>query len=90
MSYSVTCVFVMWSSTILSVMFLIKSSVMQKKLELLGSCAKKVKPDLGENGKLLKHVVNALTFLSMCIFCSHYSNPCLTSHETLIPSNRFV
>ena len=40
-----------------------------------------------ESGKLLKHMVNALTSLSMCIFGSHSSNTCLTSHETLIPNN---
>ena len=31
------------------------------KLKLLGSCAMKAKLDWIENGKLLKHVVNALT-----------------------------
>ena len=39
----------------------------KEKLELLGSCALQAKPDLIECGKLLKHVVNALTSLSMCI-----------------------
>ena len=62
----------------------------KEKLELLRSCASQAKLDLIESGMLLKHVVNALTFLSMCIFCSHYSNPCLTSHETLIPKNHNV
>ena len=62
----------------------------KEKLELLGSCALQAKPDLIESGKLLKHVVNALTFLSMCIFGSHSSNPRLTSHETLIPNNHSV
>ena len=58
----------------------------KEKLELLGSCALQAKPDLIECGKLLKHVVNALTSLSMCIFGSHSSKPHLTSHETLIPT----
>ena len=62
----------------------------KEKLELLGSCAMKAKPVLGENGKLLKKVFNVLTSLSMCISGSHSSNPHLTSHETLIPNNRFV
>ena len=62
----------------------------KEKLELLRSCASQAKLDLIESGMLLKHVVNALTFLSMCIFCSHFSNPCLTSHETLIPKNHYV
>ena len=62
----------------------------KEKLELLGSCALQAKLDLIKSGKLLKHVVNALTSLSMCISGSYSSNPCLTSHETLIPSNRFV
>ena len=55
-------------------------------LELLGSCAKKAKLDLIENGKLLKYVVNALTTLTMCISGSHSSNPCLTYHKTLTPN----
>ena len=62
----------------------------KEKLELLESCAKKAKPDLMENGKLLKTVFNVLTFLSMCISGSHSSNPHLTSHETFIPNNHFV
>ena len=37
----------------------------KEKLELLGSCAMKAKPVLGENGKLLKKVFNVLTSLSM-------------------------
>ena len=59
----------------------------KEKLELLGSCAKKDKPDLSDNSMLLKKVFNTLNFLSMCISGSHSSNPCLTSHETLIPKN---
>lgn len=59
----------------------------KEKLELLGSCAKKDKPDLSDNGMLLKKVFNALNSLSMCISGSHSSNPRLTSHETLIPNN---
>ena len=43
-----------------------------------------------ENGKLLKKVVNPLTSLSMCISSFHFSNPRLTSHETLIPNNHSV
>ena len=62
----------------------------KEKLELLGSCALQAKSDLIENGKLLKHVVNALTSLSICISGFHSSNPRLPSHETLIPNNRFV
>ena len=62
----------------------------KEKLELLRICAKKVKPDLIDNGKLLKHVINALTSLSMCISSSHPSNLRLTSHETLILNNRSV
>ena len=62
----------------------------KEKLELLGSCALQAKSDLIENGKLLKHVVNALTSLSICISGFHSSNSRLPSHETLIPNNRFV
>ena len=59
----------------------------KEKLELLGSCAKKSKPDLSGNSMLLKEVFNALNSLTMCIFSSHSSNPRLTFHETLIPNN---
>ena len=59
----------------------------KEKLELLGSCAMKAKPVFGENGKLLKKVFDVLTFLSMCIFGSHSSNPRLSFHGTLIPNN---
>ena len=59
----------------------------KKEFELLGSCALQAKLDLIESGKLLKHVVNALTSLSMCISGSHSSKPRLTSHETIIPNN---
>ena len=62
----------------------------KEKLELLGSYAKKGKPDLSENSMLLKKVFNALNSLSMCIFSSHSSNSYLTSHETLIPNNHCV
>ena len=62
----------------------------KKKFELPGSCALQAKPNLIESDKLLKHVVNALTSLSMYISGSHFSNPRLTSHETLIPKNRFI
>ena len=62
----------------------------KEKLELLGSCAIKAKPDLGENGKLLKKVFDVLTSLFMCISGSHSSNPCLTSHKTLILNNRSI
>ena len=61
----------------------------KEKLELLGSYAKKGKPNLSENNMLQK-VFNALKSLFMCIFGSHSSNPRLTSHETLIPNNRCV
>ena len=62
----------------------------KEKLKLLGSCAMKAKPVLGENGKLLKKVFDVLTSLSMCIFSSHSSNSHLTSHEILISNNRSV
>ena len=62
----------------------------KEKLELLGSYAKKGKPDLSENSMLLKKVFNALNSLSMCISGSHFSNPSLTFHETLIPNNRSI
>ena len=62
----------------------------KEKLELLGSYAKKGKLDLSENSMLLKKVFNALNSLSMCISGSHFSNPSLTSHETLIPKNRCI
>ena len=55
----------------------------KEKLKFIGSCALQAKPNLIESGKLLKHVVNALTSLSICISNSH-------SHETLIPKNYFV
>ena len=59
----------------------------KKKLEFLGSYAKKGKPNLSENSMFLKKMFNALNSLSMCISGSHSSNPCLTSHETIIPNN---
>ena len=59
----------------------------KEKLELLGSCAMKAKPVLGENGKLLKKVFNVLTSLSMYISSSHSSNPRVFSLETFIPNN---
>ena len=59
----------------------------KEKLELLGSCAKKEKPDLSENSMLLKKVFNALNSLFICISGFHYSNLYFTSHETLIPKN---
>ena len=62
----------------------------KEKLELLGSSAKKGKPDLSEHSMLLKKVFNALNSLSMCISGSHSSNPRLASHETLIPNNHSV
>ena len=62
----------------------------KEKLEFFGSWALQAKPDLIESGKLLKHVVNTLTSLFMCIFSSHSSNPHLTSHETLIPNNHSI
>ena len=62
----------------------------KEKLELLGRCAMKAKPDLGENCMFLKQIFNAFTFLSMCISSSHSSNIRLTSHETFIPNNHFV
>ena len=69
---------------------LLRESKEKEKLELLGSYALQAKPDLIENGKLLKKVFDVLTSLSMCISDSHFSNPRLTSHETLIPNNNFV
>ena len=62
----------------------------KEKLELLGSCALQVKLDLGENGKLLKHVINALSSSSLCISNFHSFNSYLSSHETLTPNNCFV
>ena len=62
----------------------------KEKLELFGRCAMKAKAVLGENGKLLEKVFDVLTFLSMCIFGSHFSNHRLTSHEILISNNHFV
>ena len=58
----------------------------KEKLELIGSCAKKGKPDLSENSMLLKKVINALNSLFMCISGSHSSNPFLP----LIPNNHCV
>ena len=69
---------------------LLKESKEKKKLELLGSCAKKGKVDLSENNLLLKKVFNALNSLSMSISGSHSSNPRLTSHKTLIPNNHSI
>ena len=62
----------------------------KEKLELLGSCTKKDKPDLSDNSMLLKKIFNALNSLSMFISGSHSSNLRLTYHETLIPNNRCV
>ena len=62
----------------------------KEKLELHGSCARMGIPDLSENSMLLKKMFNALNSLTMCISGSHSSNPCLTSHETLIPNNHSV
>ena len=59
----------------------------KEKLELFRSYAMKAKQDLGENGKLLKKVFDALTSLSMCISGSHSFNSHLISHKTLIPNN---
>ena len=59
----------------------------KEKLELLESYAKKGKPILSEDSMLLKKMFNALNSLTMCISNSHFSNPCLTSLETLIPNN---
>ena len=67
--------------------FALKRIKRKEKLELLGSSAKKGKPDLSENSILLKKVFNTLNSLSMCISGSHSSNPRLTSHETFIPKN---
>ena len=62
----------------------------KEKLDLLESCAMKAKLVWGENCVLLKQVLNAITSLSMCISGSYSPNPHLTSHETLIPNNRYV
>ena len=59
----------------------------KEKLELLGSCVKKTKPDLSENSMLLKKVFNALNSLTMCISGSYSFNHRLTSDKTLIPNN---
>ena len=57
----------------------------KEKPEFLESCAKKEESELNKNGKLLKHMINALTSLSICISDSHSFKPHLTSHETLTP-----
>ena len=61
----------------------------KEKLELLGSCTKKSKPDLSENSMLLKKVFNALNSLSMCISDSYSSNlvSLLIRHsfQTIVP-----
>ena len=62
----------------------------KEKLELHESCAKKGKLDLSENNMLLKKIFNVLNSLFMCISDSYSSNPCLTSHETLISNNYSV
>ena len=62
----------------------------KEKFKLLESSALQAKLDLTESGKLLKHVVNSLTSLSMCISGSHSSIPHLTSHETLILNNHSI
>ena len=59
----------------------------KEKLELLGSCDKKAKLDLGENSMLLKKVFNTFNSLTMCISNSHSSNHCLTFYETLAPNS---
>ena len=59
----------------------------KEKLELFGSYAKKGKLILSEDSMLLKKMFNALNSLTMCISSSHFSNPCLTSLEILIPNN---
>ena len=68
----------------------LKRIIRKQKLELLGSCAMKTKPVLGENGKFLEKFFDVLTFLFMCISGSHSSNPHLGSHEPLIPNNSSV
>ena len=68
---------------------LLKESKEKRNLSLL-EVAMKAKPDLGVNGKLLKKVFDVLTSLSICIFGSHFSDPRLTSHKTLIPKNRSI
>ena len=60
------------------------------KLDLLRSCAKKSKPVLSENSMLLKKMFNVFNSLTMCISGSYFSNPHLTSLETLIPNNHSV
>ena len=62
----------------------------KEKVEFFGSCAKNGKPVLSENSMILKKMFNAFNSLNMCISGSHFSNPCLTSLETLILNNRFV
>ena len=62
----------------------------KKKLELLGSYAKKGKLVLSGNSMLLKKMFNVLNSLSICISSSHSSNPRLTSYEILIPNNHSV
>ena len=62
----------------------------KKKLELHESRAEKAKPNLEENDILLKMDFYLFTSLSICISNFHFSNPHLTSHETLIPNNLSV
>ena len=52
----------------------------KEKFELVGSCALQAKSDLRENDKLLKKVFDVLISLFMCIYGSHSSSTCLTSH----------
>ena len=62
----------------------------KEKLELIGSCVKKSRPDLSETSMLLKKVFNAFNSLTMCISGSRSSNPRLTSYKTLILNNHSV
>ena len=62
----------------------------KEKLEFHGSYTKKGKSDLSKDSMLLKKVFNSLNSLTMCISGSHFFNPRLTSHKTLIPNNRCV
>ena len=61
---------------------LLKESKEKEKLELLGSCAKKGKPDLSDNNMLLKKIFNAVNSLTMCISGSHSFNPPKFSWDT--------
>ena len=86
----VTIVVLLVIEDFIALSFMLLKNQKKIKLELLRSCAKKAKLNLGENGMLLKQVFNAITSLTLCISGYHSSNPHLTSHETFTPNARSV